>query len=126
MQQLCGAKMLPDEFETIFGYASDYLSDDLSCKENVCEISDPIKMAQWTTDQEKEVMKEHHNDIWRFSLRSDPNRQIVGFYCPLICCHDLMGYIFLFKGRNLHGENFNSYADLEYIDYLARKGFIEI
>lgn len=44
----------------------------------------------------------------------------------LICCHDLMGYIFLFTGWNLEGENFNSYTELEYIDFLARKGFIEI
>ena len=126
LQQLFGAKRLPDEFRTIFGNVNDYLSDDLNRQESVYEISDPIKMGQWTTDKEKELMKEHHNDIWRFSLRSDPNGQIVGFYCPLICCRDLMGYIFLFNGWNLQGENFNSYDELAYIDFLARKGFIEI
>ncbi len=126
LHQLFGAKKLSDDFRTLFGNVNDYLSDDLSRQENVYEISDPVKMAQWTTDEEKELMKKHHNDKWRFSLRSDANGQVAGYYCPLICCHDLMGYIFLFAGWNLEGENFNSYTELEYIDFLARKGFIEI
>lgn len=119
-----GAKKL-DDFVSVFGYADDYLSDDVNVKENVYEVSDPVIMAQWMTEEEKRLSIEHHNDVWRFSLRSDANGQIVGFFCPLICSLDLMGYIFLFIGWNLSGDNFKSYRDLEHIDFLVRKGYIK-
>lgn len=126
LQQLFGVKRLPDEFRTIFGNVNDYLSDDLRCRENVYEISDPIVMANWTTEEEKALNKERDISIWRFSLQTNANGQITGYFFPPLFCRDLLGYIFLFNGWNLHGENFKSYADLEYIDFLARKGFIDI